>query len=69
MKAGDLVKIIWPFEEPDVGIFIKFDEREQFEELVWIFWDNHVVPFNFWDNHVVPFNIESTKLEVLSESR
>ena len=59
MKAGDLVKIIWPFEEPDVGIFIKFDEREQFEELVWI----------FWDNHVAPFNIESTKLEVLSESR
>ena len=55
MKPGDLVKIIWTYDEPEMAVFVKYDEHRRGKG--WVFWDNCECMFDI------------KNLEIISESR
>ena len=58
MKAGDLVKVVFPYEEDSIGIFLAWDDA-----------DPHVFrrAFVFWDGEI--YSTAADQVELINESR
>jgi len=67
MKMGDLVKVVFPYGEEAIGIFMSYDETSFTEQP----WDDY--PYDptrahvFWEGEI--YSTALDQIEVINESR